>query len=171
MRQRRLSHSAEHNGPETPQSLNRVHSLPTSLGQKTCNLDCICACHRRNRLKSPEILSPVLGSLFVGYKASPWSAQKCDQSYCRSHATRITYAFPPWLLSRAISVSMAYSHPPGPDLCLRMMRVRPGDANIFTAVFRGTRQHVQRLLEHNEASVCDVDPAQNTALQVSPDQL
>ena len=169
-RQRMLSPSAEDNGVATPRLTNRVNSLPTSVGQKTCNLDCICVCHRRNRLKSPDILSPVLGSLFVGYKGSLWSLQECDQPYCRSHATRITYTFPPWLSTRAISVSMVHSHSENPVLSLRVVRVRPGDANIFTAVFRGTRQHVQRLLEHTEASICDVDLAHNTPLLVSSDQ-
>ena len=151
-----------------PYLSNKAHSLSSSLAHKVCNLDCVCACHRKKYFRSPNILNTILGSLFLGYKALPWSPQKCDQPYCRSHATRVTYAFPPWLLRRAISVSMAYSHQRGPDLCLRVMKVRPGDANIFTAVFRGTRHHIQRLLDHNEASVCDVDPAHNTALQVSP---
>ena len=153
-------------GDRVTQPLNRVHSIPARLGQKICSLDCNCVCHRRNRLKSPNVLSTVLGSLFVGYKASPWSSQHCDKRYCQSQATKITYAFPQWLLRRAISVSMTYSHPQGPDFCLRMMRVRPGDADIFTAVFRGTYNHVQRLLDDNDASVLDVDPAHNTALQV-----
>ena len=148
--------------------LIKVHSMPKRLNRSTCSLECSCACHRRNRLKSPDVLRPVLGSLNVGYKASPWPSQKCDKKYCRSQETKITYAFPQWLLRRAISVSMAYAHPQGPDLCLRMIRVRSGDANIFTAVYRGTCNHIQRLLDDNEASVLDVDPAHNTALQVRP---
>ena len=162
----RQSTLVESNDTGMSRPLNKVRSMPKSFSQSTCSLECNCACHRRNRLKSPDILRPVLGSLFVGYKASPGSSQKCDKGCCRSQATNITYAFPQWLVRRAISVSMAYSYPQGPDLCLRMMRVRPGDANIFTAVYRGTCYHIQRLLHDNEASVLDVDPMHNTALLV-----
>lgn len=162
----RQSTLVEDHGMEISERPNKARSFPTKLSQTSCNLDCGCICHKRNRLKSPAVLSTALGSLFVGYKASPWSSQNCDKKYCRSSTTKITYAFPQWLLRRVISVSMAYSHPQGPNFCLRMIRVRPGNANIFTAVFRGTCNHVQRLLCDEEASVLDVDPSHNTALQV-----
>lgn len=155
------------NDLKLPRVRNRVQSLPTKLTRTTCSLDCSCVCYRRNRLKSPDVLSTVLGSIVVGYKAPPLSLHACDTKFCRSRATKITYAFPQWLLRRAISVSMAYSHPQGPEFCLRVMRVCPGDADIFTAVFRGTLNHVQRLLDDNDASVLYVDPAHNTALHVS----
>lgn len=168
MRLSRQSTLVDSNETEPPQVLRKIrhHSLPTKLSRNACNLDCSCSCHRRNRLKTPDVLSTVFGSIIVGYKTSPWSLQACDKKSCQSRATKITYAFPQWLLRRAISVSMAYSRPQGPEFCLRMMRVRPGDADIFTAVFRGTRNHVQRLLDDNDASVLDVDPAHNTALHV-----
>ena len=166
----RQSTLVESNDTGMPRLMNKVRSMPESSSQSTCSLECNCACHRRNRLKSPDILRTVIGSLYVGYKASPSPSQSCDKGYCRSQATKITYAFPQWLVRRAISVSMAYSYPQGPDLCLRMMRVRPGDANIFTAVYRGTCYHIQRLLNDNEASVWDVDPMHNTALLVRINQ-
>ena len=143
------------------QSPQQVHSLAQASFQNTCSLDCICACHRKNRLKSPEMLSILFGSLLVGYKALP-----CDRTNCRNQATTITYAFPQWLLRRTIALSVSYSRLQGPNLCLRMVRNCPGDADIFTAVFRGQVDHVRRLLGNGEASVIDVDPAGNTPLHV-----
>jgi len=163
----RRSTLVENNDLEQPRVRNRVQSLPTNLIRATCSLDCTCASHRRNHLKSPDVLNSVLGSIIVSYKASPWSSYTCDKKSCQSRATKITYAFPQWLLRRAVSMTMAYSHPLGPDLCLRVARVCPGDADIFTAVYRGTLNHVQRLLGDHVASVRDVDPAHNTALHVS----
>lgn len=153
---------------EPHRKLGKARSWPTKLSQSTCSLDCSCACHRRNRLKSPDILNSFFGSLSVGYKLWPWASPSCDKKHCRSRSTSITYAFPQWFMSRAISMTMAYSHSQGPELSLRMMRVRSGDADIFMAVFRGASHHIGRLLKDGEASVLDVDPAGNTALQVRP---
>ena len=143
------------------QSGVRVQSFPNTTSMKACPLDCSCACHRRNRLKSPELFNTLFGSLHVGYKALP-----CDKSQCRSQATKIRYAFPQWLLRRTIAFSMSYSQLQGPDLCLRMVRNRPGDSDIFTAVFRGQVDHVRRLIGDGQASVIDVDPDDNTPLHV-----
>ena len=66
-------------------SLRTVGSLTMSLKltQKSCELRCTCACHRGSRFKSPDFLNNVLGSLLVGYQASPWTAQTCDNAECR----------------------------------------------------------------------------------------
>ena len=148
------------------QPLYLASSSPAILRHTAYSINCVCACHFRNRLRSPDILEPILGSLIVGVNGSSGSLQRCNVKQCRESTTQITYAFPQWLMKRVISVNMAYSYSRGPDLCLRMMRVRPKGANIFAAVFRGTRDHVQRLLGDNDASVLDIDPAHNTALMV-----
>lgn len=147
---------------------NKANTFPTTLKltRTTCSLDCGCACHRRNRLRSPNVLNTVLGTLFVGYQASPWLAQGCNKMFCQSRSTKIDYAFPRWFLRRAISLTMGYGHPGGLEFSARMMSVRPGDADIFIAVFRGASNHIEKLIHDGKASVFDVDPAGNTALHV-----
>ena len=60
--------------------------------------------------------------------------------------------------------------PKGPELCIRLTRIRPYDANIFVAVVDKSEEvavrHVERLLLTGGASVFDVDPSGKTALQV-----
>ncbi len=74
------------------------------LTQSQCDSACVCACHRRSRFGSPNFLNAVLGSLFVGYQASPRSAQRCNRHVCQLRSRRITYtyAFPQWLLNRVL---------------------------------------------------------------------
>lgn len=144
----------------------RSRSFPTNRIPNTCNLDCDCLCHRQNRLRSPNVINAVLGSLLTSYRISPWFSPTCDKAYCRSHTARVTYAFPHWFLRRAISVTMAYHHPLGPAFSFGMVNVRPIDAAIFYAVFKGSCGHISRLIHEGEASVRDVDPARNTPLLV-----
>jgi hypothetical protein len=58
----------------------------------------------------------------------------------------------------------------GPELCLRMVRVRPLDAHIFAAARLQNENsglhHIKRLLLAGEASVLDVNPGGETALLV-----
>lgn len=61
---------------------------------------------------------------------------------------------------------MGIGHPGGLEFSARMMRVRSDDADIFTAVFRGGCNHVERLLGNGTGSVLDVDTQFNTALHV-----
>ena len=61
---------------------------------------------------------------------------------------------------------MGIGHPGGLEFSARMMRVRPDDADIFTAVLRGGCSHVERLLGNGTGSVLDVDTQFNTALHV-----
>ena len=70
-------------------------------------------------------------------------------------------------------VNLAYNHKKGPELRLRVLRVRSKEANIFYLFGRGFQSEntllrsVKCLLDDGEASVLDFDGNGATALHVS----
>ena len=142
------------------------------LTGKYCNVNCRCSCHKKGSLKSPKFLTTILGSIMVGYNAIPGLAQRCNDSSCKGQSTNITYtyAFPEWFVSRVLYVNFKKEQLKGPELCLRVARVRPRDAAIFIAMEDEREEHVleytKGLLLAGEASVLDVNPQGMTLLQV-----
>ena len=138
--------------------------------------DCSCTCHQGGRIRSPRYLSTILGSLLIGYTAQPWMTCICDSYDCRGRSSCIiyTYAFPRWLLDRMVAFRIAYDRSRGPELCVRLLRVRSGHEYIFWVATMRTSDtdktsihHINYLLTNGKASVLDVDPYGRTALQVS----
>ena len=154
-------------------SVSLSNTISIKLTRNSCDSACGCVCHRRSQFRSPRSLNALLGSLFVGCQVSPWSAQTCNNSDCRQRSKKLTYvyAFPQWFLARILVVDMAYSQSKGPELCLRVMRVRPRNTGGFL-VLRSTlsdddkAHQLKRLLNNGEASVLDVDKENTTMLYV-----
>lgn len=142
------------------------------LTLSSCDLNCTCACHKRTRFRSPKFLNTIVGSLFLGYNASPLFGQRCNKEHCRrpSRGITYTYAFPRWFVDRVIVFRMSTTMPKGPELCIRITRIRPYDTAIFVAASDKSEEvavrHVERLLLTGGASVLDVNPDGRTALQV-----
>lgn len=157
-----------------PRTESFSYTTSIKLTRNRCDSACCCVCHRRSQLKSPRSLNALLGSIFVGYQASPWSAQTCSNSDCRRRSKRLTYvySFPRWFVARILLVNMAYDQSKGPELNLRVMRMRPSDTGIFLWIVReGANEelmvnHIKRLLRDGEVSVLDVDPEGYTMLNV-----
>ena len=149
-------------------------TTPIKLMRNRCDSNCGCVCHRRSQLKSPRSLNTFLGSLFVGYRTSPWSAQTCSNSDCRRRSKKFTYvyAFLQWFLARILLIDMGYSRSNGPELCLRVMRVRPTDEGIFWHLRNSMSSedvlihYLKRSLSDGETSVLDVDTEGMTVVHV-----
>ena len=157
-------------------ALARPYAASFDLVRNICEQDCSCTCHQGGRIRSPRYLSTILGSLLIGYTAQPGMTCICNSYDCRGRSTCITYtyAFPRWLLDRIIACSIAYDRSRGPELCVRLLRVRSGHEYIFWVATMRTSDtdktsihHIKYLLTNGEASVLDVDPYGRTALQVS----
>ena len=166
-------HQAADLFPSRNESLS--NTIRIKLARNSCDSACGCVCHQRSQFKSPRNLNALLGSLFVGYQASPWSSQTCSNSGCRQRSKKFTYvyAFPQWFLARVLVFDMAYSQSRGPELCLRVIRVRPNRTGIFRHLRSNpslskewTLRHVKRLLNGGEISVLDVDAEGFTILHV-----
>ena len=143
------------------------------LTTSRCRFDCRCSCHRRSRFRSPSHLANVLGLLSVGYHMSPWAAPTCNSPSCRHRLKEFTYiyAFPQWLSNRILHAHLAYSESRGPELCLRMLRVRSKGSDIFR-LFYGPEPDeivmtgVRRLFDNGKASVLDIDEDGASVLRV-----
>ena len=159
---------------ESPQSNDMVIPYPLKIEttRSLCEHNCNCICHQMTRIKSPWYLNAMFGSLWIGYSARPWSARPCDSTDCQGHLRSFsyTYVFPRWLLNRMMLLRTAYDQSRGPELCIRLVRVRSEDAGIFDAAKAISKDagihEIQRLLKHGEASVLDVDQNGLNALQV-----
>ena len=136
------------------------------ITRNSCESHCDCTCHRRLRFRSPRFLDTVFGTLFLGYQASPWFAQGCRNGRCRRSSTRLQYMFPKWFVKRSVALTIACSQPKGPELTLRVLRLRPDNAFVFACAQYGYHDELQRLLENGEASLLDVDRYNRTALHV-----
>ena len=166
------------NQPQSPglDALARPYAATFDLTRNICVQDCSCTCHQGGSIRSPHYLNTIFGSLFIGYTAQPWMTCIRDSYDCRCRSTSITYtyAFPRWLLDRMVAFRIAYDRSRGPELCVRILRVRSGHEYIFWAATMRTSDtdktsihHIEYLLTNGEASVLDVDPYGRTALQVS----
>ena len=167
----------DQNGDNPCSSPPTVSALETpitlKISQNSCNSACHCACHRRHSFKSPNFLNSILGSLFLAYEPSPWSAQVCDSLICRKRSQKLTYtyAFPRWFLRRILVMNMACSYQ-GPEFVLRMMRVSSHVRNLFQTLptIRGREdkyiKHVERWMDKGLLSVLDVSTIGLTHLHV-----
>ncbi len=152
---------------------NTYATTTFELNRNSCELSCSCTCHKTSRFRSPTFMATIVGSLFLGYNAVPWFSRGCDSAFCRSHSSKLTYtyAFPRWFVDRVISLKISNTKLGGPELCLRLARMRPSDSDVFIAAMDGSDEvathHIRRLLLAGEASVLDVTPDGETALQVN----
>lgn len=136
------------------------------IAWNSCGLHCDCTCHRQFRFRSPGFLDAVFGTLFLGYQASSWFSQGCRNGRCRRSSTRLQYMFPKWFVKRSVALTIACSQPKGPELTLRVLRLRPNNAFIFICAQYGYCDELKRLLENGEASVVDINTDNCTALTV-----
>ena len=141
-------------------ALQIAKSNTFKITRKSCKVNCRCSCHEKGRLKSPKILT-ILGSIMIGYNAIPGLAQRCNDPSCKGQSTNIayTYAFPEWFVSRVVYFNFKNEQLRGPEMCLRVVRVRPYHAGIFRAVQDDREglalEYTKRLLLAGEASVLD----------------
>ncbi len=163
--------------PQSPWSEGMTgHYIRTfKLTRSFCGQECCCACHKRGRIRSPPYLNVVLGSLLIGYSVLPWMTRICDSNDCKGCSPYLTYtyAFPQWLFNRVLAFRLAYDRSKGPELCLRIVRMRASHEFIFrVAGYRGDTTgeaavlHLKTLFANGEASVLDIDPYGRTALHV-----
>ena len=138
------------------------------LMRDPCNTSCCCPCHSVNQIRSPRLLHAFLGSFFLSYRSYPSLKQACGIR-CRARAGGINcvYAFPPFLLERAVSIFYSSAVAKGPELLLRVMRRR--DFGIINTLLTGGQSYaleeMKRMLDCGEASVLDIDKNGFTILQ------
>ena len=156
-------------------TIERSHRAPVTmtLSQRTCPRNCARRCHKYTMIRSSNLLSSVLGSLSMGFHASPWLNESCDLKMCRSSTRRYecTYRFSRWLWHHVIALRYSNVTSQGPDFVLRIMNVREPDAYIFQFAWYASDSNavdqVKQYLDSGKASIHDVQPDGSTLLMVS----
>ncbi len=147
-------------------SSSDIFELRTALVPRSrCRIWCTCSCHRPHSFNTPAFLQNVLGSLFVGYIGSLVRTPNCDESQCQRRSqrfVRITYYFPMWFLSRAITIVTS-----GPKTTITAARVRGKDEIIFTYASGGNMEKLVNMFDTGLASPVDLDPQGWSLLHVS----
>ena len=106
----------------------------------------------------------------MNIQAPPRSGCRCGQISCRAERYRLDYSFrlPSWLASRLVAAAVSYSNAEGPELCLRMQRIRsPNDPFWNISQSESLIPHFMSLLRSGKASVLDVDPDGYSLIYVS----
>lgn len=149
----------------------------------SCEVGCGCRCHRRRALtlwslSSPRIMESILGRVFLGYHASPQLRQSCDLSTCGKKFRRITfvYTFPSWLMKRIIFGTMTSNPFKGPELILKVKKMRESltladlafPAETDTSYGRQAKIicKLQQAIDSNSMSVDDATSSRVTDLHV-----
>lgn len=72
----------------TPNNLTspRAQGMSLRVAQfaSVCRSGCLCACHLQTKATMPNILTRVLGKLFIGYAGVPLMSLKCSLARCQT---------------------------------------------------------------------------------------
>lgn len=124
-----------------------------------CKRACSCACHSVYRVKTPNLLQHLVGSLLVKHNGLYGMNQPCNERSCRRSdfaSLRISYRFPDWLLNRMVSSVIRSNAIHGPQLSLVVPRIVPDTSEIFALSVAGNINAIAKLLGSGLASPCDV---------------
>ena len=153
---------------QTTRSTKAAGTSPL-LDSSNCGPSCGCNCHTMANWTRPSILSVFLACFAAGNPKSPQRTLTCNEAVCRRRSMRYAYSYglPQWLANhRQLIIILNYSTLRGPELCLRVPRVRHTRSKIFQAARAGDLLAVRQCLADGTASVIDMDPNGTTALQV-----
>ena len=146
--------------------------LTLNATRPRCCVDCRCQCHQHTSFRSPTYLDHIFGRLFLGYRASGWLRQPCNEPNCGLRAKQImlVYTFPSWFMHNVVFATLWSGRVKGPELVIRMMNLREG-WELFSWFHlteeRPIVSEVQRQLEEGESSILDVTVSGCTLLHVS----
>ena len=142
-------------GIESLKSLSMAVTRPGKT-MRLCSPYCKCSCHGQSVFKTPQVLQQITGYLLLGYSGRHILQQQCIPSYFRRtlKSMQMTYFFPRWFVSRAISISM--SHTMSPTLSIKSRRVVPEVNQLFSLSKFGDVEGIRCLFNSRLASPDDV---------------
>ena len=143
----------------------------SQIRRVSCSQNCSCICHVRRYSRTPRIFDNIIGSLFLGYSSIPVLTPNCDKSSCSRYSYSIVtvmFLFPRWLFYRLLLITITNSRRDGPEVYLKMVRIRSASSTIFANASSGNITSIQRLFQRGEASPFDIDDVYNrSVLEVS----
>ena len=145
-------------------------SIRAACYKPTCRPWCSCQCHIRRSVRTPEVVSGFLGSLFIGYSGVPVLTQSCSEKQCRRRSTlRVvaSYQFPQWIWGRALFAAFATTRMTGPEMLIRVQNKIPYASETYQFCLNGRVSSLKRLFDGGLASPFDVDVDGMSLLHVS----
>ena len=142
-------------GFERLSSLSMAVTRPGKT-MRVCSSNCKCSCHVQSVFKTPQVLQEITGYLLLGYSGRHILQQQCIPSCLRRtlKPMQMTYFFPRWFVSRAISISM--SNTISPTLSIKSRRVVPEVNQLFSLSKFGDVEGIRCLFNNRLASPDDV---------------
>ncbi len=138
--------------------LNSLSMAVTRPGKtmRLCSPNCRCSCHVQSVFKTPQLLQQITGYLLLGYSGSHILQQLCIPSCLRRNpkSMQMTYFFPRWFVSRAISISLTNAI--SPTLSIKSRRVVPEVNQLFSLSKFGDVDGIRCLFDNRLASPDDV---------------
>lgn len=130
---------------------------------------CNCSCHERYSTRSPRLTDTLLGTLFAGSLDITYASRECNNLSCiRSCPSphfmfSLTYFFPIWLLSWAITLSFQKCKW-GLDHSFRVINCASSSSSIFQYAYQGDVSGMKSLLKARLGSPFDVTPKPQRSL-------
>lgn len=156
---------------------DQVLRVAGAVGMPICDPLCACCCHIRTPLETPRCLRDLCGQLFTSHIAFPWlSRRSCNLFKCKQSgkdALRVSYIFPTWLMRRMLVICMTCRDISGPGATwsIRMPRIVPYNAPIWTSIRFNRGFAVRFLLRTFQSSPFDIWPSGSTLLYVRNDPI
>ena len=140
------------------EKLNSLSMAVTRPGKtmRLCSPNCRCICHVQSVFKTPQLLQQITGYLLLGYSGRHILQQQCIPSCLRKtlKSMQMTYFFPRWFVSRAISISLTNTI--SPTFSIKSRRVVPEVNQLFSLSKFGDVDGIRCLFDNRLASPDDV---------------
>lgn len=125
-----------------------------------CKASCMCCCHTRSIASTPDVMSQITGTLFVGYFGLPFfNVCKCTETTCSRQSlalVSLNYYFPRWFAARMMTLQSSWTCLNDYRLTIKTPRLRSRTEHIFTYIESGNVSRVQALFAGGLASPFDV---------------
>jgi hypothetical protein len=124
-----------------------------------CLSSCPCMCHQEIHKRSPQLVSPVIGSYSIHLKGFIITNAKCTIKSCKRRSRpslSIACVLPKWMASRMIMLFMSCIPLNGPELLLKVARVVPNSSKIFQFAQEKNLDGMRNELVAGRATVHDV---------------
>lgn len=158
------------NLPRNPEAtLLQVQATLSRLCPKTCR----CDCHKIGKMRTPGLVSSIVGQFLVSYNSYPvWFPRVCSHPSCLNHSQssiRLNYIFPQWMVRRAVSFSISWTSSlagQGASMHLKVPRVIPESHDVWAAISNNNISRLQYLFAQKEVLPTDISQRGESLLLV-----
>ena len=151
------------------QQIESAHFSSDETPPAGCKSNCPCLCHQPWTMR--VAIAKCLGFAHIKLQGLPLLSGRCTDRNCAGRsstvAVEVNLRFPPWLLSKAVALSVLSSRWHEPCFNLRVRNVISMFHPWFKAFLYGEIDQARRLLRECPSRVNDVDELGYNALAVS----